>query len=101
MDIQAERTIFNKSIELYFFNNVKELDIVEVAEPLTFKEHDNARIMAEPTITLSMTEAQKLMDELWHAGLRPTEGTGSAGALAAVQKHLEDMRKIAFKGLDI
>lgn len=49
-----------------------------------------------PTMELSVQEAQCLMDELWRCGLRPTEGTGSAGALAAVEKHLSDMRQIAF-----
>lgn len=49
-----------------------------------------------PTMELSFQEAQELMDELWRCGLRPTEGTGSAGALAAVEKHLNDMRQIAF-----
>lgn len=39
------------------------------------------------------------MDQLWNCGLRPTEGSGSAGSLAATQRHLEDMRKIAFNTL--
>jgi hypothetical protein len=37
-----------------------------------------------------------LMDQLWQCGLRPTEGTGSAGSLAATERHLKDMREIAF-----
>jgi hypothetical protein len=53
------------------------------------------------SFVLSYSAAQNLMDELWREGFRPTEGTGSAGALAAVQKHLEDMRKIAFRKLAI
>lgn len=28
---------------------------------------------------------------------RPTEGTGSAGALAATERHLKDMQTIAFR----
>ena len=51
----------------------------------------------DPTFRLEMTEAQLLMDDLWNAGLRPTEGHGSAGALAAVKYHLEDMRALVFK----
>ena len=50
-----------------------------------------------PAFSLSMLAGQELMDELWRCGLRPTEGTGSAGALAATQKHLEDMRTLVFK----
>jgi len=51
-----------------------------------------------PTVELRHDAAQELMDELWRIGLRPTEGTGSAGALAAVQRHLDDMRALVFKG---
>lgn len=56
--------------------------------------------MIEPTFSLEPEEAQELMDDLWRIGFRPSEGTGSAGALAATQKHLEDMRKIAFGALE-
>jgi hypothetical protein len=67
-----------------------------VAEPVRFRPRTPDEGVAEPTLRLDTTEAQRLMDELWQCGLRPSEGTGSAGALAATQKHLEDMRKIAF-----
>jgi hypothetical protein len=49
-----------------------------------------------PSFTISVEAAQALMDSLWQCGLRPTEGTGSAGALAATQAHLADMRKLVF-----
>ena len=45
--------------------------------------------------------AQQMMDQLWQAGLRPSEGTGSAGSLAATQNHLADMKQIAFHALKI
>ena len=51
------------------------------------------------TLRLTADEAQVLMDDLWRAGTRPTEGAGSAGALAATERHLEDMRKLAFLAL--
>lgn len=54
-----------------------------------------------PSLELDAAEAQILMDNLWDCGLRPSEGTGSAGALSAVQKHLDDMRKIVFNKLKI
>jgi hypothetical protein len=49
---------------------------------------------------LDPNEAQTLMDDLWQAGLRPSEGSGSAGSLAATERHLADMQKIAFKFLE-
>lgn len=49
-----------------------------------------------PTMTITNQAAQSLMDELWHAGLRPSEGSGSAGSLKATERHLEDMRTLVF-----
>lgn len=51
----------------------------------------------DPVFDLEMTKAQKLMDNLWECGLRPTEGAGSAGSLAATQRHLEDIRALLWK----
>jgi hypothetical protein len=45
--------------------------------------------------------AQKLIDDLWDCGLRPSEGSGSAGAMRAVEHHLADMKVIAFHALKI
>lgn len=50
-----------------------------------------------PDIMLPMESAQKLMDQLWDCGLRPTEGSGSAGSFSAQGRHLDDMRRIVFK----
>jgi hypothetical protein len=55
----------------------------------------------EPSFRLELTNAQLLMDELWQCGIRPSEGTGSAGAMAATEKHLADMRKLVFETLPV
>lgn len=52
--------------------------------------------VAEPMLRINIQQAQQLMDELWQCGLRPTEGSGSAGSLAATERHLKDMQRIAF-----
>lgn len=43
---------------------------------------------------------QALMDNLYAAGFRPTEAAGSAGQREALERHLEDMRTIAFDWID-
>ena len=48
-------------------------------------------------VVLDKHNAQILMNDLWDCGLRPSEGSGSAGAMAAVKYHLEDMRKLVFR----
>ena len=55
----------------------------------------------QPFTSIDHKAAQVLMDDLWSCGIRPTEGRGSAGALTATEKHLNDMRKIAFKQIGI
>ena len=74
-------------------------DKIFVAEPVVMKEHEpfESDYGVGPTVQLEKHAAQKLMDDLWDCGLRPSEGSGSAGQLAAVQNHLEDMRKLISK----
>lgn len=50
----------------------------------------------EPFLEIEMHEAQELMDSLWDCGLRPSEGSGSAGAMKKTEEHLDDMRTITF-----
>ena len=71
-----------------------------VAKSIVFEEIGEG-LVAEPVLQISYGDAQRMIDSLWGAGLRPTEGAGSAGSLAATEKHLADMRKIAFKKLNI
>ncbi|MBK7822958.1 MAG: hypothetical protein IPJ61_18410 [Tessaracoccus sp.] len=66
-----------------------------VAQPLVFapaSRGEEVRAFA----AIEFEEAQRLMDALWQAGVRPTDGTGSTGQLAATQAHLADMRKLVF-----
>lgn len=70
-----------------------------VAQPLILMER-NEHEFSDPFLRLRMHDAQRLMDELWGCGLRPSEGSGSAGSLRATEKHLSDMQRIAFMLLE-
>jgi hypothetical protein len=67
------------------------------AKTVVFEDVPDGTMFAEPTLRIGETAAQSLMDQLWTCGIRPTEGHGSAGALSATQRHLEDMRQLVFK----
>jgi hypothetical protein len=54
-----------------------------------------------PSFTLPPERAQRLMDMLWDAGMRPTQGKQSEGVTAAQARHLDDMRTICFSKLNI
>lgn len=85
------------SISMFMQNG----DQVSVALPATFKTMEPNEYNAEPMFRIQREAGQELMDELWRVGLRPSEGSGSAGALAAVERHLADMRAIALTKIGV
>lgn len=46
-------------------------------------------------------EMQQLMDSLWRAGFRPTKHEPASDRIAAMQAHLNDMRAIVSKKLNV
>lgn len=72
-----------------------------VAEPVSLRRHPpDEPVRLAPMLIASRTAIQTLMDELWKIGVRPSD-IGTAGHLASVQAHLDDMRKIAFGFLQV
>lgn len=98
LKIKLNKAVYDDDVEIYIAGTDNEKKVI--ATGLAFKERSLGE-MAEPCMRINNVTAQKFMDELWDCGLRPTEGKGSAGSLKATEKHLEDMRKIAFNKLKI
>lgn len=71
-----------------------------VATNFTLEEMPEDQVI-DPSLTINLDAAQALMDDLWHSGIRPTEGKQATGTLRAIENHLEDMRIIAFDKLKI
>ena len=77
-------------------------DYVAVAQPIVMETYPfGAKISETPTVSMSSLEIQNLMDELWRTGIRPSSGEGNIGQIGATEKHLNDMRKIVSKQLDV
>jgi len=91
VEVRAFASPWNRAIEFLIRQGMA------TAEPIVMTERQEGEL-AKPSFEIDHKQAQVLMDDLWVAGLRPTEGAGSAGALAATQRHLEDMRKLVFDG---
>lgn len=109
IEVHAVRTHWQRSIGLHVINKPQEPNAPPVwkflqqdpedKEGLTYKfvEVSAGIHDPEPAVHLSIEGAQFLMDQLRQCGLRPSEGNGSAGAMAAVQEHLKDMRRLVFE----
>jgi hypothetical protein len=101
-EVRAQVNFCTARIDLLFFDRSRlgpdSRPRISIAKPLTFElVRADEPLAIDPTCTMPRDAAQTLIDELWRCGLRPSEGSGSAGAMAATQKHLEDMRKLVFK----
>jgi hypothetical protein len=99
----AERRQFGRTIALHLSNAGQQLDAYEkftVAQPVSFVEVDDDQI-TQPMLEIHQETAQRLMDELWNVGFRPTQGKQSEGQVAATERHLDDMRAIAFAKLEV
>lgn len=96
--IRAERQMWTDGIALSMM--LEHGNKCSFAEPVIFTGR-SAGERVGPFIELEMTAAQLLMDELWGCGLRPSEGSGSAGSLAATERHLADMKTLAFHALKV
>lgn len=95
IQIRAEKQLWGRDIELLIFCEASDRKSISVAKAIELEPLGHAEYATRPTLTLKAREAQALMDNLWQCGLRPSEGTGSAGSLAATERHLSDMRSIA------
>ena len=100
VELRAQRSDYRRSLELML---VQRLGGGKVAfgKPVEMEEYDEFVYVSDPTLQLSEHAAQLLIDDLWTCGYRPSEGTGSVGALKAVQDHVKDLRKIVFKTMEI
>ena len=94
MKIRVNKPQWAKGIEVLITQGNR------IATSITMDERDDGMMYA-PTFMIGDLEAQELVDALWSAGVRPSEGSGSAGSLKATEKHLADMRLIALSSLKI
>ena len=93
-EVFIRRVDYSKGFEFQMRHRFNEQDLWAMAQPVEFKEIADGVAWVEPMMTLTPRAAQRVMDELWQEGLRPTQGSGSAGSLAATESHLKDMRRI-------
>ena len=85
---------WDRSVSLRIGSRGADGRISQVAK-LEFEPLEEGQYM-EPTIRLDRDEAQRLMNELWSVGVRPSSGEGNFGQLGATERHLEDMRRLVF-----
>lgn len=100
LEARAQRPIHTNTIDIWLYDPTVGVNGA-VGQTIVMNRLEIQGQYAPPTLQLPQRTAQQLIDELWFCGLRPTEGSGSAGSLAATERHLSDMRAMAFASLKI
>lgn len=90
-EIFAERVNFGRFVHVSM--SVRDaFGKLSVARPVVFEVAEDDHLAMDPMLRLTPGQAQKLMDELWTIGFRPTQGQQSEGQMGATTRHLNDMR---------
>lgn len=97
VEARAQVTDYRNSCDVLVLEHVSD-DVMKVGR-LVMEDHDPG-LVAEPTASLTIQAAQRLMDDLWYSGIRPSQ-VGTEGQLEATQRHLQDMRALAFDKLQV
>lgn len=103
--IRASNNMFEESIQLRLRLRTtpgEGLPYTSIPETVKFRrisKDEELSCIPEPNLIIETYAAQELMNDLWNCGIRPSQAKGTAGQLEAVNKHLEDMRTLVFKGV--
>lgn len=89
-----EQTNFSTIVDVYIRQVNTDDGTVYQAQDLVFERVQANTTPANPSMRMTPGDAQRLMDELWKVGFRPTQGQQSEGQMAAISKHLADMRAL-------
>lgn len=91
----AEPKWYSNSIALYFYEKAQDGKVSYVSNLVMTTAEEGQAFEPSNALTIPRETAQELMDSLWQCGLRPSEGSGSAGSLRATQDHLRDLQEIS------
>jgi len=94
MQVRAMREMFQDSIRIWLREkNVNGEWAFLTDLVFTIVPPDSAESIEYKSILFPVEAAQQMMDELWNCGLRPSEGSGSAGAMRQAEDHLATLKK--------
>jgi len=93
--VHVEKRFYADGIAIHIFERLPSGE-VSLLSGLQFTTHKEAEIVEpQEAIIMPVEVAQELIDNLWQCGLRPSEGSGSAGSLKATESHLKDLQEFS------
>lgn len=93
IQLRAERSFEMNGFRIHCYERVDAEHIAVVSNPLVLEV---VPFPSRDTTLLSIHEeqAQVLMDDLWRAGVRPTDFQDPGGEVAAQRAHITDLQRV-------
>jgi hypothetical protein len=92
--VHAEPKWYSNAIALFFYEKAQDGRVSYVSKLVMETVKEGEFVETSDVFTIPHETAQELIDSLWQCGLRPSEGSGSAGSLKATQDHLKELQAI-------
>jgi hypothetical protein len=88
------------SVDLFLLARDQHGDISHVAQPVVFEPNEETGRMLEPLVRLPEEAAKQLAEDLWDAGVRPSQAKSRQDEINALQAHIADLQKLVFSMQD-
>ncbi len=98
-DIRVDQRPYFKGIDIYIVKHFPDEATLGTLTTLNFEKVPEGHVPPPTPLNINFRQAQELMNGLWNLGIRPNEGL--LPSHQATEKHLNDMRKIVGKYLDL
>lgn len=96
----AQRIPIRNAIRIYLYMK-NPGSTIQVLTNVEFTDLDPTATVDIEGLDVTYETAQEIVDSLWNCGIRPSEGTGSAGSLKATENHLKDMQELSKRVLNM
>ncbi len=93
--VKAENRLHSDTVAIFLYNRLPNGNLSVVTNIELSEFSPSEAVSQNVALELPTLVAQQLVDTLWDCGFRPSEGTGSAGAMRKVEEHVKDMQQVS------
>jgi len=97
---RVQENFFNRKYDIWIFDYQRGNSKVLNFKTGEWKPHAEGYLLPDPTLTLDLEHMNALADAMVEADVLPKAFNRNVQELGAIDKHLQDMRRLVFKKPD-
>jgi hypothetical protein len=90
----VEKRFERLGIALFIAQKSPDGEHIAYMKTATFQEQDRSVMPDADPLFVDQIDAQSLMDQLWNAGIRPTDSRDKSDVINAKDRHIDSMREV-------